>query len=518
MSRALSSLLACAGISLVLICWALSNPPGAMSDEPDQYLKAVAAGHGEIRGERLTPEQAQPMDYWLPGLQSTLVGFPDFAALARGYEIPSHLQPAPMGCTVEYWTGAADCLYQPGPASAAGPPTVHVVSSVGSYQPYVFIPAGLVMRLAKGPDAALYLGRLTFVVLELILVCGAIVVALGARRSPALVGIVLAVPPTAVLCMGSLSSSGPEVASAIGWWTALLAVSEPTGERMGAHRRLAWGLLALSGLVLGFTRITGPIWIILSLLVALVLRGARPAWRLLRTGGSAAVVAVGATALGVVLCVVWQKTQQPTIPLTFTAFDPTRLPAIVVGMVSRAIGVYGWGEGQPPAWVMSLWMVVVAGLFLAAWLRSRPRRRARGALVFMLALCPVFIGVFLVLERNAGAVQGRWFLGLLVGMPILSGWLAGEPAENAHIRTESTFSVVCLVLAAAALGAAWWMNAHRYAVGTEGPLWFLGSNQWRPPLHWGVWVVAESLGLLLIVGAAAVPLRANRQALAAAAA
>jgi hypothetical protein len=42
------------GLALFLISFAGANPPGAVSDEPDQYVKAVAAGHLDLVGVKVS--------------------------------------------------------------------------------------------------------------------------------------------------------------------------------------------------------------------------------------------------------------------------------------------------------------------------------------------------------------------------------------------------------------------------------------------------------------------------------
>ena len=128
----------------------------------------------------MTTQQARSMDSWLPAINVILTRIPAFAQLARAYTIPSSLDPRYLGCTVQ--DPLASCLGQPRPAIAA--PTEAIVSSVGTYQPFIFVPAGLVMRLATSTAAALLLGRLTFTLLAALLLLGALLVGVRARPGP----------------------------------------------------------------------------------------------------------------------------------------------------------------------------------------------------------------------------------------------------------------------------------------------------------------------------------------------
>ena len=139
------------GLTLFLISFAGANPPGAVSDEPDQYVKAVAAGHLDLVGVKVSSAEARSMDDWLPGINRILTSYPAFAQLARSYVIPSSLDPRYLGCTTQ--STVASCLDRQPPPIATSTETV--VSSVGSYPPYIYLPAGLVMRAASSTVAAL---------------------------------------------------------------------------------------------------------------------------------------------------------------------------------------------------------------------------------------------------------------------------------------------------------------------------------------------------------------------------
>jgi hypothetical protein len=49
---------------------------------------------------------------------------------------------------------------------------------------------------------------------------------------------------------------------------------------------------------------------------------------------------------------------------------------------------------------------------------------------------------------------------------------------------------------------AWYCNARRSAVGSEGPWFFFPSAEWQPPLGWGLWCALAlvcAMGLPLCV-------------------
>ena len=415
-TRARGAVLAGIGLALFLISFAGANPGGAVSDEPDQYVKAIAAGHLDLVGTKVTTQQARSMDSWLPVINLILTRIPAFAGLARAYTIPSSLDPRYLGCTVQ--DTQASCLDKRPPMSAH--PTETIVSSVGTYQPFIFVPAGLVMRLATSTSSALLLGRLTFTLLAALLLLGALLVGLRARPGPVTVAsIALCVVPTSVLVMSAISTSGAELSAGIAWWVALLAATEPRAQRA------AWWLALFAGLVLAVARTTGPVWMLLSALVILVFRGWRAAWGAFRSGGRLAVTAAFVCIAAGLVTVVWRLSVQPASLETATATFGKATVSAVGFILGRAVGTYGWGEAGPPMILIDIWALMAAALAVLG-IASASTRRATREIVAFAVICAVAIAAivgFLAFGSHAGIVQGRWFIALLAGIPSSrDGW------------------------------------------------------------------------------------------------
>jgi hypothetical protein len=474
-----------------------------MSDEPDQYIKAIAAGHLDLVGTKVDTEQARSMDYWLPNMNLLLTHVPAFAQLARAYAIPSSLDPRYLGCTVSVIH--ASCLNRQPPRNPI--PTETVVSSVGTYQPFIFIPAGLAMRLATSTTAALLLGRLTFALIAALLLLGALLVAVRARPGPVSVAsVLLCFVPTSVLVMSAISTSGPESAAGVAWWVALLAASEPKA------RRSAWWLAIFAGLVLATARTSGPVWMLLIALAVLVFRGRRAAWRALRSGGALAVAAVSVCVAAGVVTLAWQFAVQPRSLESATATLGQASPSGIAFILGRAVGTLGWGETAPPVGLDELWGLMVAAL-VALGVASALKRGAGREIVALAFTCVIDIAVIAALlgfGTNAGIVQGRWFIALLAGIPILAGWMAAsQPASEGFERTSALVASVLVISAALCLAAFWWLNEYRYT-GGGGSLWFLGHSAWQPPLGWAPWIVCGILGLgFMVISVVRQPQRAG---------
>jgi hypothetical protein len=43
-----------------------------------------------------------------------------------------------------------------------------------------------------------------------------------------------------------------------------------------------------------------------------------------------------------------------------------------------------------------------------------------------------------------------------------------------------------------------WFNARRYAVGTDGPVFFLGRSHWAPLGGWVPWLLVAAVGAVLL--------------------
>ena len=432
------------------------------------------------------------MDSWLTNINTVLIHVPAFDQLARAYNIPSSLDPRYLGCTNEY--RQAVCLDQTRPRIAA--PTETVVSSVGTYQPFIFVPAGLVMRFATSTTAALLLGRLTFTLLAALLLLGALLVALRARPGPwAVISIALCVGPTSVLVMSGISTSGAESAAGIAWWVALLAATEPKAQRA------AWWLAIAAGLVLAVARTTGPVWMLVIALIVLVFRGRRAAWRAFRSGGRVAIATVAICVAAGVVTLAWQLAVQPASLETPAITLGGASPSVVGFILNRAIATYGWGEFWPPDGLSQVWALMVATLVLLGVVSAVKRGAGREIAALLLTGVGVvaIVAAFLALGSHAGFAQGRWFIALLAGIPILAGWMAGSLPATAAVEGTSRIVASAVILGVGAcLAVFWWLNEYSYSV-KGGSLFFLGHSRWQPPLGWAPWIACGVLGLVALV-------------------
>src|SRR4029077_18378038 len=114
---------------------------------------------------------------------------------------------------------------------------------------------------------------------------------------------------------------------------------------------------------------------------------------------------------------------------------------------------------------------------------SAVKRRAPREIVALLltgVVAVAIIAAFLAFGSHAGFAQGRWFIALLAGIPILAGWMAGSlPATAGLESTSRTVAVALIAGVTACLAVYWWLNEYGYSV-SGGSLFFLGHSLWQP--------------------------------------
>lgn len=464
-------IIAFAGIAL---CFVFSNPPGVAPDETAHYLKAVAAGRGDLILDAAPPAGAgaSPQMRWMKE-QSGVVN------------VPARLDPMPFECWAHpEFVGRCD---QEVPSGA----NRLLETYVASYPPFAYLLPGLAMRVARDPVTALLAGRLASLVISLALI-GAAVLALYERRRPRyLLGLISAVSPVVLFTAGSLSNSGVEVAAAVCFFACLLRVVRNDAAGW------VWVAAGISGAVLAIARDLGPAWVVLDL----ALIGLYGGWRRLRPSFEAAGkppgIAAGLVAAGVATAVVWQAVNGVRPDLSRLEFPDISFD-LANGFIRQTVGVFGALDVFMPNFAYRLWAVMVVLLVGAALLAGAPRQRAALAVALV-----VFAGVSVALEAvqniNGFGVQVRHVMPAFLTIPLLAGeivasapgprWLSSPLVPTAFAAAASLVHLV-----------AWHTVGRRYAVGPQGPVAFFNYDEWSPAGGWTVW------GLLMCAACAALTL------------
>src|SRR4051794_7753356 len=276
----------------------MSSPPGSPFDEGAHYVKAVGAGGGDLLGDPSSPSPSQ-LRAFLRGLAANDRYARGIARLSRTrvwrwqrrtirqFDVPARLRDPRFGCTSFDREATGACLDGPRPRQPGGPVTTYT----GTYQPFVYVPAGLAARSADSPQTALRLGRAAILAISVGLLVAAVWL-LWSPLSPAtsLLGLVAATTPMVLFVSSVLSPSGPEVAGAVCFAAALLRL-----RREQEPSAWVWAAAGVSGAVLASARALGPAFVALMLVSVALLGSARP--RPTRAAaGAALLVAAGVIA------------------------------------------------------------------------------------------------------------------------------------------------------------------------------------------------------------------------------
>lgn len=474
---------------LLMLAWAMSNPPGASPDEADHLVKSLGAATLDV-GETYTGE---PYDGTRLAERN--------ASISRTFEIPARLSPAGLDCMRFQPDVTAAC--QPPRSDAEGELTV--TASVGAYPVFLYPPLGLAASLGDDAVSAIKAGRLVSLAASALLIGLAVwhlARWLGPRR---LLGLPLVLTPVALFVAGSLSTSGWEITAATAV-AAVVVVASRRPDSLADGPTLA--LLTVAGVVLVLSRQTGAVVLALLGLVALA-RGAWPVlWGQLRRGRPRVVVPLVAVVLSGLAVVAWElRFDHPAH--TGSAFAPGALRGLanlLPDLVRSSVGSFGYLDTQLPLPALAAWIAVVGlvvGLGLAVGSRADVLTVLAVVAVVAVFSYVTYATVFFPIQAG---LQGRHLLAMVAVVPLLAGVAASEWLDE-HGGAHAVARLGLLVGVVVALVHVWSLaiNARRYAVGTSGPWFFLDDAQWAPAYGWVTWL---GLGLVGAVLLAAVLVRA----------
>ena len=501
MAKSLPARLLVAGYSLLVLAWVFSNPPGAAPDEPSNYIKTVAIGSGQLLGRPGNYPEATGAAFGLTGPQLARASLS-----TRWVQIPFRLVPAGFACNAFRPALSAGCLRGGLPqATSTDQPTY-----AGTYQPFVYLPSGLLTLFANDARTALILARLGIALLCLGLIgLASWLLVRGGRNPLALSGLVVAATPMVVFSSASVSASGPEICAGLCFFAVVLRIAQP--NRID---RWDWSALAFSGSVLALSRPLGAFWVALGGLTLTLVIGPPSVWRRLRSGGIAALVALGIVTLAAGAGFGWEAAFEPHRSASLSeavAFLPAALASFSQTLRGE-IGIFGWLDTDLPALAYSAWYILVLSLVaIAAALGSWRDRLVLLSLVVLSVVVTVVLAAAFVLPLGFG-LQGRHVLALTVAVPLFAGEILYRRAGRLRRIAAGHWFVAFAALAAAVQAVGWFANARRYAVGVNGPVDFISNAQWTPPLGWWPWMAVAGAGCLALLAAGIAALAAPAQA------
>lgn len=471
--------IAVAFVGAIVALWILAIPPSAGPDEPNHLVRGAALVRGQLEPiENIDGTTSFEVPPW--------IGFPDPVCYAFEPFAPASCAaglPRPDGPDVPLATRAAG--YQ-----VWG----HLLPGVGTLGP-----AGL----------SPYLSRLLDALVPIALV-GAALAAMLRRGWSGTAGLLLSLTPLAWFVFAVVNPSGLVVAGGVALWAGLVA-----GRRAPA-RLHAW-LMALGWAALTLPRRDGLIWAVLILSIALVALplGLREWWRTLGRGPQ---IVVGASTVATMAWAARSDTAAafalllaPLVPVAVAGLHRAwnlpvmrsrvrRVIAVVVAVppvvavtyavmaqpfgglnrgilrnvvgqtgahLDETIGLLGWLDTPVPASMVLLWMVALgalvgAALMVADW-------RALGAATATLAIAIYASWVLEMAQGNYSGNywQGRYYLPLLVGVPLVLGAAGWRTARAVDVdRVGRVVGVLALVVINVAFAAA----MRRWGVGIAGPM------------------------------------------------
>ena len=483
-------LLALAYVGLIL-SWVATNPPGSAPDEPAHLTRARSVADGQWEGR---PAQYEPSPEFGPRQ------LPWINRVARSFDLDQDtLYPGIATCNAFRPEVSSACL----DASLEGARREgRVRTYLGSYQPFVYLPAGLAAAPFDSPAAGVLAGRVVIALLSASLLALA-VAALWAEGDGAwpLVGVLAATSPMVVFLSSTLSPNAIEITAGL----ALMATVIRLAREEASDRRW-WIAAGISGVALGLSRPVSPAWVVAAGVLLVALLGARGALRSIRRGGRTAAAAVVASALSCGLSVAWELVVQPHPAAEADALDDRLLHGFseLPEVLRQMIGVFGWLDAAMPAAAYAAWRLLVIVLVVLAIVVGSRRQRIvlLGALA---ATITATVGLAaLVIYPSGFGMQGRYVLPLAVAVPLLAGEILRRRRGRLGPALPSALPIWSAGLVALVHGAGWYANGRRHAVGVKGPLVFIGRGEWSPVGGWAFWAVVVVACLALIVASALV--------------
>ena len=465
--------------AFLAVAWAMTNAPFSAPDEAEHYVRAVGVSDGGLVGRRaLDPN---------PALTPKQRAWTDQAA--RAVAVPRGLSPAGLDCVASRPRISAACQ-----DSVPAPPAQTGVTSDGTYQPLPYLLPAVALRAAHRAPAAGRLARLAGLLPWLVLLAGAVAAAWDRRRGAAsLAGLLLGMTPMMIFVGASLSGSSLETMGSLALMAGLLRLSRESPAPLWT-----WTLVGAAGVLLALSRTLGPAWLVADLILWVAFCGRARTVAVLRARPRASAIAAGALLVAIVLNRAWEAAYGPAHVTTSLIPSASSIRAGIDQMsdnLPELVGRFGNLEVHLPTWIVVAWALAALA---AAWAALRwATRRERATIVVTAGLCmaaPIYLFAAVIAQTGFG-VQGRHYLALVVVLALLVGEVLGR-------RSGARWPALLGLLAAAGQLTAWWVNSRRYAVGTSGPWWFLGSARWSPPLGWEPWLaLVLAACALLIYGA-----------------
>jgi hypothetical protein len=471
--------------TILMLSWAMSNPPGAAPDEAAHLVKAIGVARLQIGAPYSVP---------VPSTASPLAR--RNASISRVVRVPQRLVPDGYSCTAFKQNLPATCLPN---KHSTGTKTVPVITPMGAYPPFLYLPIGLAARAMDSPTRAIMAGRLVCVAMAtLLLLFGAAHLIRWLGRQ-ALLGAFIGLTPMVLFASAMVSTSGVETCGAFAV-ASVGVVAILRKESLFAPATMF--TLAGCGAALILSRQLGSVTFggVVLLMIARV--GWRTVWELVRRH-QPAFVSTMVILLAALTAIYWWEHGHDHPTDTGPIFDGGAFLGFRQNSfkyVDEGVGMFGWLDTVVPKWVVLAWVllaVVVVGM--AILLGRTPDRWSLVTWLVTLVLI-AYVAYATVFYPIGANLQARHILPFFMFCPLFAGTVfIGSLDRIARDVVRRVFYLTAAVMPVIQITALY-VNARRYAVGINGPMVFLGHSRWSPKFGWGPWL---SLGL---TGAAALAL------------
>jgi hypothetical protein len=495
-------LLLALSVVLLSVAWIIANPPSAAPDETAHYIKALGAGGGDLVGK---PPPHADMATSVRTVTADLIRAGESPTTARRiaawqwettrlFKVPAGSFSTGFSCNGQRAALSWGCLQAGVPTPAT---SQYLGTYIGTYPPFVYVPAGILARTATNPQTRLWLGRAGMAAIALLMLIAATLVLWDSdTRGLSLIGLLLAVTPMVVFVSSTLSASGPEVASAICFVAALLRL---TREKPASP--WVWATLVVSGIVLAISRELGPEFIVLEIVGTSLVLGWRHLRRLVPGRGAAVIWAI--VAAGCLVGLAWDMLYNvhPSLAIgDVISVIPSSVKQLW-NLTRQEVGNFGVLDSPLPLPALLLWLGMVAGLMVVA---SRLAGAALAKRLALLAAGVVACTVLLeALQRQTGfSFQGRYVLPISVLVPLCAGELISRHASCLSVAASRRLVVGVTATTGLIQALAWYVNGRRVAVGNHGSWLYAFNSQWHPPLGWLPWTALVLIALAAYLAAA----------------
>jgi hypothetical protein len=395
--RRLVPLMVLLGVLLTQFAWAWGTPPFRGIDEIDHAFRAASVALGDVRPTRL------PVD----GRGAVMEVPPDLVAAA-------HRQ-----CESLTYDGRSNCV----PEATLPDGNDLIASSAAAYSPAFYAVIGTIAKPWHGVTALYVMRGASCLINAVLLSLATWCLLTRSRTAWPVTGLALGLTPMAVYTTMLPAPNGIELAAATLLWCSLLALQRAQPRIVG--RLLAAG--GLAGGILGCVRPTGPIFVLL-ILVMVTLVDRRGTLALVGRRWRGVLAAAAVTGLATLCQVVWVVTHPAVREMdTRRSFDLGVILEQTVLWVFQWIGAFPLRE-NPTSPVTYVACLTAFAVVFAESLKGGDAKRwvALSVIVGSLALPLVFtLGTFTAM---GSFWQGRYALPFLIGAPILLGFALDRSA------------------------------------------------------------------------------------------